>query len=156
MSNVNNNCSNGITNLCCQPPPPSSAIKPLMEQNIPKKTIKIVDVPNGKGFANSLDNSSETSSPSPADRPKMKILEDENNMHGLKLTDIALPHISVNTTECKKNDKPTTTIIIYKPKNSNRAPTAKVFVTKVRDVCDSVPCGLPNDLCSSVSRLGDQ
>jgi hypothetical protein len=109
---------------------PQSIVKPLMEQNIPKKTIKIIDAPNGKGFA-SLDNSSDTS---PADQPKMKIIEDENSMHGgIKLTDIALPHISVKTIECKKTDKPTTTIIIYKPKNSNRAPTAKVIVTKVRD-----------------------
>lgn len=134
MSNVkmNNNCSNGIANLCCQPPP-SSAVKPLMEQNIPKKTIKIVDAPNGKG--NSLDNSTAESSlsSSSAEQPsKMKIIEDENNLHGIKLTDIALPHISVKTLECKKTDKPTTTIIIYKPKNSNRAPTAKVIMTKVR------------------------
>lgn len=131
-SQINNNCSNGITNLCCQPPPSTpNNVKPLMEQNIPKKTIKIIDAPNGKGFANSLDNSSDSSS---ADQPKMKIIEDENNMHGIKLTDIALPHISVKTLECKKTDKPTTTIIIYKPKNSNRAPTAKVIMTKVRFV----------------------
>lgn len=133
-SQINNNCSNGLTNLCCQPPPSTpqltnNNVKPLMEQNIPKKTIKIVDAPNGKGFANnSLDNSTDSS---PADPPKMRIIEDENNMHGIKLTDIALPHISVKTLECKKTDKPTTTIIIYKPKNSNRAPTAKVIMTKV-------------------------
>jgi hypothetical protein len=141
MSNIknqiNNNCSNGISNLCCQPPSSQSQnnVKPLMEQNIPKKTIKIIDAPNnGKNFANSLDNSSNgsTDTSSPADPPKMKIIEDENNLAGIKLTDIALPHISVKTLECKKNDKPTTTIIIYKPKNSNRAPTAKVIMTKVR------------------------
>lgn len=129
---VNNNCSNGITNLCCQPPSPQqqqTIVKPLTEQNIPKKTIMIVDAPNGKG--SSLDNSNDSS---PADQPKIKIIEDENSMHGIKLTDIALPHISVKTLECKKTDKPTTTIVIYKPKNSNRAPTAKVIVTKVRDV----------------------
>lgn len=152
MSNVNNNCSNGLANLCCQPPPPSAVIKPLMEQNIPKKTIKIVDASNGKGFGNSLDNSSETSSSSPADRPKMKLIEDENNIHGLKLTDIALPHISVNTTECKKNEKPTTTIIIYKSKNSNRAPTAKVFVTKVSDVFDSMWSSPLTDVCFTSLR----
>lgn len=133
---INNNCSNGITNLCCQTPPsmpqPQNNVKPLMEQNIPKKTIKIIDAPtNGKGYGSSLDNSSESS---PADQPKLKIIEDENNMHGIKLTDIALPHISVKTLECKKTEKPTTTIIIYKSKNSNRAPTAKVIVTKVRTV----------------------
>lgn len=128
---INNNCSNGITNLCCQPPPSMTQnnIKPLMEQNIPKKIIKIIDAPNGKGYG-SLDNSTDSS---PADPPKMKIIEDENNVTGIKLTDIALPHISVKTLECKKTDKPTTTIIIYKPKNSNRAPTAKVIMTKVRD-----------------------
>lgn len=132
---INNNCSNGITNLCCQPPPSMpqvNNVKPLMEQNILKKTIKIVDAPNGKGFANSLDNSTESSSSSSADVHKMKIIEDENNVHGIKLTDIALPHISVKTLECKKTDKPTTTIIIYKSKNPNRAPTAKVIMTKVR------------------------
>lgn len=137
MSNAknqtNNNCSNGITNLCCQPPPPQqqqNIVKPLMEQNIPKKTIKIIDAPNGKDFC-SLDSNNDTS---PADQPKIKIIEDENNVHGIKLTDIALPHISVKMLECKKTDKPTTTIVIYKPKNSNRAPTAKVIVTKVRDI----------------------
>lgn len=138
---INNNCSNGITNLCCQTPPsvPQSQnnVKPLMEQNIPKKTIKIIDSPtNGKGFS-SLDNSSESS---PADQPKLPMIDDENNMHGLKLTDIALPHISVKTLECKKTEKPTTTIIIYKSKNGNRAPTAKVIMTKVRDVSTSSLC----------------
>ena len=142
-SQINNNCTNGmngIANLCCQTPPSApqqNNIKPLMEQNIPKKTIKIIDAPNGKG---GLDNSNDSS---PADLPKMKIIEDENT-HGIKLTDIALPHISVKTLECKKTDKPTTTIIIYKPKNSNRAPTAKVIMTKVREVLISsfiiVPC----------------
>jgi hypothetical protein len=143
-SQTNSNCSNGLANLCCQPPPSTpqfeqqqqSVVKPLMEQNIPKKTIKIIDAPNGKGFA-SLDNSSSDTSSTPADAPKMKIIEDENNVHGIKLTDIAMPHISVKTIECKKTDKPTTTIIIYKPKNSNRAPTAKVIMTKVRDVAAS-------------------
>lgn len=132
-SQINNNCSNGIANLCCQTPPSTpqlNNIKPLMEQNIPKKTIKIIDAPNGKGCG-SLDNSNDSS---PADPPRFKIIEDENNVHGIKLTDIALPHISVKTIECKKTDKPTTTIIIYKSKNSNRAPTAKVIMTKVRDV----------------------
>lgn len=121
-SQINNNCSNGIANLCCQPPP-------SVMQNIPKKTIKIIDAPNGKGYG-SLDNSTDSS---PAEPTKMKIIKDENNVTGIKLTDIALPHISVKTLECKKTDKPTTTIIIYKPKNSNRAPTAKVIMTKVRD-----------------------
>jgi hypothetical protein len=139
MSNIKSQINNGITNLCCQPPQQNNNIKPLMEQNIPKKTIKIIDAPNGKGFANnSLDNTSGSSSSdtSPADlsQPKMNIIEDENNVHGIKLTDIALPHISVKTVECKKTDKPTTTIIIYKSKNPNRAPTAKVIMTKVRDV----------------------
>jgi hypothetical protein len=139
MSNIKSQINNGITNLCCQPPSmpqQNNNIKPLMEQNIPKKTIKIVDAPNGKGFANSLENTSGSSSSdtSPGDLPKMKIIEDENNVHGIKFTDIALPHISVKTLECKKTDKPTTTIIIYKSKNPNRAPTAKVIMTKVRDV----------------------
>ena len=140
-SQINNNCTNGIANLCCQPPSTqqNNNVKPLMEQNIPKKTIKIIDAPNGKGFGNSLDNSSASSSDtSPADLPKMKIIEDENNVHGIKLTDVALPHISVKTMECKKTDKPTTTIIIYKSKNPNRAPTAKVIMTKVRYVVFSV------------------
>lgn len=140
-SQINNNCSNGLSNLCCQPPSApqqNNNIKPLMEQNIPKKTIKIIDAPNGKGFANSLDNSSgsaSSSDASSADLPKMKIIEDENSEHGIKLTDIALPHISVKTVECKKTEKPTTTIIIYKSKNPNRAPTAKIIQTKVRDDC---------------------
>jgi hypothetical protein len=150
-SQINNNCSNGITNLCCQPPSTpqqNNNVKPLMEQNIPKKTIKIIDAPNGKGFANSLDNSSASSSDtSSADLPKMKIIEDENNVHGIKLTDVALPHISVKTVECKKTDKPTTTIVIYKSKNPNRAPTAKVIVTKVSNVVFSV-C-----LCSFIVPL---
>lgn len=140
-SQINNvNCSNGIANLCCQPPPSMTQnnIKPLMEQNILKKTIKIIDAPNGKGYG-SLDSSTDSS---PADPPKMKIIEDENNVTGIKLTDIALPHISVKTLECKKTDKPTTTIIIYKPKNSNRAPTAKVIMTKVRDNCFPVTTSL--------------
>lgn len=135
-SQINNNCSNGITNLCCQPPSSLSKqlnnnVKPLTEQNIPKNTLKIVDAANEKDIVNnSSDNKTESSSS--ADQTKMKIIEDENNVNGIKLTDIALPHISVKTVECKKNDKPTTTIIIYKPKNSNRAPTAKVIMTKVR------------------------
>lgn len=132
MSNVKNH-SNGLANLCCQPPssmPQQNNIKPLTEQNVPKKTIRVIDAPHGKSLS-SIDTSSDSSS---ADQPKMKIIEDENNMHGIKLTDIALPHISVKTIECKKSEKPTTTIVIYKPKNSNRAPTAKVIMTKVRDV----------------------
>lgn len=139
-SQINNNCSNGIANLCCQPPlamQQQNNVKPLMEQNIQKKTIKIIDAPNAKGFANnSSTSSSDTSS---VDQPKIKVIEDENNIHGIKLTDVALPHISVKTVECKKTEKPSTTIIIYKSKNSNRPPTAKVIVTKVRDVVSS-PC----------------
>ena len=136
------NCSNGIANLCCQPPPAmqqqNNIVKPLMEQNIQKKMIKIIDAPNAKsGYVNN--SSASSSESSSADLPKMKIIEDENNIHGIKLTDVALPHISVKTIECKKTEKPTTTIIIYKSKNPNRAPTAKVIVTKVRGVVSS-PC----------------
>lgn len=144
-------------------PQQNNNVKPLMEQNIPKKTIKIIDAPNGKG--NSLDNSSASSSDtSSADLPKMKIIEDENNVHGMKLTDVALPHISVKTIECKKNEKPTTTIVIYKSKNPNRAPTAKVIMTKVSGVVFFVclffiivPCDFTNNcffnVCLSVSRF---
>lgn len=143
-SQINNNCSNGIANLCCQQPNSvtvsENMVKPLTEQNIPKKTIKIVDAQNitknldenkkeNKKSTTPADQSS-PSSPS-SQKQKYKIIEDENNMQGIKLTDIALPHISVKTVECKKTDKPTTTIVIYKPKNGG-APTAKVIMTKVR------------------------
>lgn len=146
-SQINNNYSNGIANLCCQQPNSvttsrdtnensTNNVKPLMEQNIPKKTIKIIDAPNSKILDSKIDDAKSTT---PADqtsptqqKAKYKIVEDENNLQGVKLTDIALPHISVKTIECKKNEKPTTTIVIYKPKNGG-APTAKVIVTKVRN-----------------------
>jgi CDC-like kinase len=115
--------SNNTIGICCQPPPQS--VKPLAEQNFVKKTIKIVDAPKENEYGLDISNSM-----SPADQPKMKVIDDENNLQGMKLTDIALPHISVKTIECKKNEKPTTTIVIYKSKNGNRAPTAKVIVTK--------------------------
>lgn len=145
-SQINNNCSNGIANLCCQQPNSVTVsreenekqiniVKPLTEQNIPKKTIKIVDAQNVKSLDEKKENKKSTTpadqtSPSPQ-KAKYKIIEDENNLQGVKLTDIALPHISVKTVECKKTDKPTTTIVIYKPKNGG-APTAKVIMTKVR------------------------
>lgn len=126
--------SNNTIGICCQPP---QSVKPLAEQNFVKKTIKIVDAPKENEYGLDISNST-----SPADQPKMKVIDDENNLHGMKLTDIALPHISVKTVECKKNEKPTTTIVIYKSKNGNRAPTAKVIVTKVRDcVCVVYVCG---------------
>jgi hypothetical protein len=150
-SQINNNCSNGIANLCCQQPNSVTVsrdqnenekqinmVKPLTEQNIPKKTIKIVDAQNiTKSSLDENKKENNKKSTTPADqssspqKSKYKIIEDENNMQGIKLTDIALPHISVKTVECKKTDKPTTTIVIYKPKNGG-APTAKVIMTKVR------------------------
>lgn len=142
-SQINNNYSNGIANLCCQQPNSvtnsssnENNVKPLMEQNIPKKTIKIIDAPNSKVLdSGKIDDAKSTTpadqtSPSQQQKPRYKIVEDENNVQGVKLTDIALPHISVKTIECKKNEKPTTTIVIYKPKNGG-APTAKVIMTKV-------------------------
>lgn len=135
MKSQTNNCANGIANLCC----PSN-----IEQNgVPKKIVKVIDPlnreMNGKGplksppppIGNSNSNSNSDSA-TPADFfSKMKIIEDESSAHGIKLTDVGLPHISVQTIECKKNEKPQTTIIIYKSKNGNRAPTAKVIMTKV-------------------------
>lgn len=126
--------NNTMAGICCQPP---HSVKPLAEQNFVKKTIQIVDAPKENEYGLDISNST-----SPADQPKMKVIDDENNLQGMKLTDIALPHISVKTVECKKNEKPTTTIVIYKSKNGNRAPTAKVIVTKVRDcVCVVYVCG---------------
>jgi hypothetical protein len=133
MKSQTNNCSNGIGNLCC----PSK-----VEQNgVPKKIVKVIDPlnreMNGKGPLKSLpppigNSNSNSDSNTPADFfSKMKIVEDESSAHGIKLTDVGLPHISVQTLECKKNEKPQTTIIIYKSKNGNRAPTAKVIMTKV-------------------------
>lgn len=59
-----------------------------------------------------------------------KIIQDENAL--VKLTDVSLPNISVQHIESKnKTDKPKTTIIIYKSKNGNRPPTAKVIMERV-------------------------
>lgn len=59
-----------------------------------------------------------------------KIIQDENAL--VKLTDVSLPNISVQHIETKnKTDKPRTTIIIYKSKNGNRPPTAKVIMERV-------------------------
>lgn len=152
MKSQTNNCANGIANLCC----PSN-----IEQNgVPKKIVKVIDPlnreMNGKGplksppppIGNSNSNSNSDSA-TPADFfSKMKIIEDESSAHGIKLTDVGLPHISVQTIECKKNEKPQTTIIIYKSKNGNRAPTAKVIMTKVLNfnfffyICPSSFCYL--------------
>ncbi|CAO1421722.1 unnamed protein product [Diamesa serratosioi] len=138
-NSLNNGCTNGIANLCCQPTTQTNIVTkpmPLQEQNI-KKVVKVNDAPTMNGINGKV----HKRSPAPfvelcpdsnaPDMSNMKIIEAENNPSGIKLTDIALPHISVQTTECKKNEKPMTTIIIYKPKNSNRAPTAKVIMTKV-------------------------
>ena len=128
--------NNGITKLCCQSNPQTN----IEQQNgVPKKIVKVIDPlnreMNGKGPLKSpppLNDSSNSESVTPADLfSKMKIVEDESIAHGIKLTDVGLPHISVQTIECKKTEKPQTAIIIYKPKNSNRAPTAKVIMTKV-------------------------
>jgi hypothetical protein len=138
MKSQTNNCANGIANLCC----PSNQNGEQQQQNgIPKKLVKVIDPLNTlhgreKGPLKSPppppSNGSNNDSDSPADMfSKMKIIDDESAAHGIKLTDVGLPHISVQTIECKKTEKPQTTIIIYKPKNSNRAPTAKVIFTKV-------------------------
>ena len=134
MKSQTNNCANGIANLCC----PSN----VEQQNgIPKKIVKVIDPlnreMNGKGPLKSPpppigNGNSNSDSTTPADlMSKMKIIEDESSAHGIKLTDVGLPHISVQTIECKKTEKPQTTIIIYKSKNGNRAPTAKIIMTKV-------------------------
>ncbi|CAG9807041.1 unnamed protein product [Chironomus riparius] len=135
MKSQTNNCANGIANLCC----PSNGVQ-QQQNGVPKKIVKVIDPlnreMNGKGplksppppIGNSNSNSDSTT---PADFfSKMKIIEDESSAHGIKLTDVGLPHISVQTLECKKNEKPQTTIIIYKSKNGTRAPTAKVIMTK--------------------------
>lgn len=143
VNHATNNCTNGIANMCC-PPQQNGVSKPtpLMEQqnNVPKKIVKVIDPP--KSIANGIVGKGHLKSPpisidssidllSADNSPKIKVIDDEKYPQGIKLTDVALPHISVQTLECKKTDKPQTTIIIYKPKNSNRAPTAKVIVTKV-------------------------
>lgn len=144
MKSQTNNCTNGIANLCCPSNPQTNQTTNAEQQNgVPKKIVKVIDPlnreMNGKGplksppppNANSNSNSNSDSN-TPADLlTKMKIVEDESSAHGIKLTDVGLPHISVQTIECKKTEKPQTTIIIYKSKNGNRAPTAKVIMTKV-------------------------
>jgi hypothetical protein len=143
-----NNCTNGIANLCC----PSNQNG---EQNgIQKKLVKVIDPLNTLTMRDreraplkspppppsNGNSTSDNNSDSPADVfSKMKIVEDESSAHGIKLTDVGLPHISVQTIECKKNEKPQTTIIIYKSKNGTRAPTAKVIVTKVSNFSICIP-----------------
>lgn len=137
MKSQTNNCANGIANLCC----PSKIEQQQQQNGVPKKIVKVIDPlnreMNGKGPLKSppppiVNSNSNSDSTTPADLfSKMKIIEDESSAHGIKLTDVGLPHISVQTLECKKNEKPQTTIIIYKSKNGNRAPTAKVIMTKV-------------------------
>jgi hypothetical protein len=135
MKSQTNNCANGIANLCC---PSTPQISNGTEQNVAKKIVKVIDPSNG--VANRETKGPLKSPPPPtngsidsttADFKKMKIIEDESAAHGIKLTDVGLPHISVQTIECGKTEKPQTTIIIYKSKNGNRAPTAKVIMTKV-------------------------
>lgn len=138
MKSQTNNCANGIANLCC---PSTPQISNGSEQNVAKKIVKVIDPTNtisnremnGKGPLKSPPppTNGTIDSTIPADFKKMKIIEDESAAHGIKLTDVGLPHISVQTIECKKSEKPQTTIIIYKSKNGNRAPTAKVIMTKV-------------------------
>lgn len=133
MKSQQTNCTNGIANLCCPSNPQTNG-----EQNgMPKKIVKVIDPLNTlnreKGPLKSppppLTNNGVSNT---ADfLAKMNIIEDESSAHGIKLTDVGLPHISIQTIECKKSEKPQTTIIIYKSKNGNRAPTAKVIMTKV-------------------------
>lgn len=137
MKSQTNNCGNGIANLCCQSTP---QISNGTEQNVAKKIVKVID-PSNTITNRDLNGKGPLKSPPPPtngniDAPsaglqKMKIIEDESTAHGIKLTDVGLPHISVQTIECAKTEKPQTTIIIYKSKNGNRAPTAKVIMTKV-------------------------
>lgn len=137
MTTVVKSQTNGIANLCC----PSNQNG---EQNgVPKKIVKVIDPPSSNNALHQREKGPLKSPPPPSVNgnnnsdstadlfSKMKIIEDESSAHGIKLTDVGLPHISVQTIECKKTEKPQTTIIIYKPKNSNRAPTAKVIMTKV-------------------------
>lgn len=144
-SNLNNGCSPKNAILCCQGQNGITSDQ--------KKVVKVVDpqphktITNGNskmmkspppatnGHSNGTDTTTTNSSTDASETPKkpeMKIIEQENA--GIKLTDIGIPHISVQTIEdktMKKTDKPVTTIYIYKPKNGNRAPTAKVIVQKV-------------------------
>lgn len=104
-NSLNNGCTNGIANLCCQPTIQSSIVAkpmPLQEQNI-KKVVKVIDAPTMNGINGKVHNQR---SPAPSvelcpdsnapDMSKMKIIDAENNPSGIKLTDIALPHISVH------------------------------------------------------------
>lgn len=141
MKSQTNNCANGIANLCC---PSTPQISNGSEQNVPKKIVKVID-PSNAISNREMNGKGPLKSPPPptngtvdsasADFKKMKIIEDESAAHGIKLTDVGLPHISVQTIECGKTEKPQTTIIIYKSKNGNRAPTAKVIMTKVFSMC---------------------
>jgi hypothetical protein len=138
-SQTTNNCAN-VANLCC--PSNNSQTAAVNEKNgVPKKIVKVID-PHTNGVNREMNGKGPLRSPPPpkdltsttntADLlSKMKIIDDESTQHGIKLTDVGLPHISVQTVECKKDEKPQTTIIIYKSKNGNRAPTAKVIMTKV-------------------------
>lgn len=136
MKNQTNNCTNGIANLCC---PSNNQTNGEQQPNgIPKKIVKVIDLPNhtnremnGKGPLKSPPPPHNNVTTTADLLGKMKIIEDESSLkHGIKLTDVGLPHISLQTIECKKTEKPQTTIIIYKPKNGG-APTAKVIMTKV-------------------------
>lgn len=140
-----NNCTNGIANLCYQ----SNGD----QQQPQKKIVKVIDPINTMNINREMNGKGPLKSPPPPPPTngtaavdsseflqKMKIVEDESSAHGIKLTDVGLPHISVQTIECKKTEKPQTTIIIYKPKNSNRAPTAKVIMTKVFHIKFSCLC----------------
>lgn len=137
MKSQTNNCANGIANLCC---PSTPQITSNGDQQSLKKVVKVIDPlntishrdMNGRGHLKSPPPPPTNGHSTAVDfMQKMKIVEDESSSHGIKLTDVGLPHISVQTIECSKTEKPQTTIIIYKPKNSNRAPTAKVIMTKV-------------------------
>lgn len=138
MKSQTNNCANGIANLCC---PSTPQISNGTEHNVAKKIVKVID-PSNAISNREMNGKGPLKSPPPptngtiesADFQKMKIIEDESSAHGIKLTDVGLPHISVQTIECKKTEKPQTTIIIYKPKNGG-APTAKVIMSKVFNVC---------------------
>ena len=139
MKSQTNNCGNGIANLCCPSTPQITS-----NGDHQKKVVKVIDPLNTLSNRDMNGRGHHLKSPPPPTNgnstnvdfmQKMKIVQDDSSTHGIKLTDVGLPHISVQTIECSKTEKPQTTIIIYKPKNSNRAPTAKVIMTKVFSSC---------------------
>lgn len=64
----------------------------------------------------------------PQDRPQLKVTGSAKQ----QLTNVALPDISVLQVEkTDKNSPPVTKIIIYKSKDPNKKPTAKLIIEKV-------------------------